>query len=96
MTTGENGFRGPGTGVDEQPPVAYRSRGSARDTRKRMLGVNVAIGTFLSFGMLPLAAAPTAQADIEDVFDQLFSPFVDAATSGVDWDAFTDATAWST
>uniref|UniRef100_UPI00061A9F0D hypothetical protein n=1 Tax=Mycobacterium sp. UM_Kg1 TaxID=1545691 RepID=UPI00061A9F0D len=29
-------------------------------------------------------------------FDQLFSPFVDAATSGVDWDAFTDATAWST
>ncbi|WP_155943295.1 hypothetical protein [Mycobacterium sp. UM_WGJ] len=44
--------------------------------------------------MLPLASAPAAQADIEDVFEQLFSPFADAATGTLDWEAFTDSTAW--
>lgn len=70
-----------------------QSRGRAR---KRVRQANLAIGAFLSCGMLPLAAAPAAQADLEDVFDQLFSPFVDTASSSLDWEAFSDATAWET
>ncbi|WP_152665590.1 hypothetical protein, partial [Mycobacterium sp. UM_Kg1] len=56
----------------------------------------LAVAACTGVGIAVLLPAVPARADLDDVFDQLFSPFVDAATSGVDWDAFTDATAWST
>ncbi|WP_152664790.1 PGRS repeat-containing protein [Mycobacterium sp. UM_Kg27] len=90
MTTGESAF----WGTDRQSSATHGSRGIGRYTRKRMLTTPLAIGAFACFGMLPLASAPAAQADIEDVFEQLFSPFADAATGTPDWDAFTDSTAW--
>lgn len=54
----------------------------------------IGAGALLSLGMLPLATAPAAQADIDDVIGQLFSPFMDTATSTVDWDAFLAPPAW--
>ncbi len=90
MTTGESAF----WGTDRQSSATHGSRGIGRYTRKRMLTTPLAIGAFACFGMLPLASAPAAQADIEDVFEQLFSPFADAATGTLDWEAFTDSTAW--
>ena len=36
--------------------------------RNRMIGTGSAVAAFLAFGMTPLAPAPTAQADFEDLF----------------------------
>ncbi|ORV66353.1 hypothetical protein AWC09_01520 [Mycolicibacter hiberniae] len=47
-------------------------------------------------GIAVLLPAVPARADLDDVFDELFSPFVDAATSGVDWGALLDSAAWET
>ncbi|MGH3523975.1 MAG: hypothetical protein ACRDU4_14425, partial [Mycobacterium sp.] len=70
--------------------------GTARARRhSRGVGFTTAVGTFLAFGMTPLVAVPPAQADVvEDVVDQIFSSFLDAATNAVDWGALATPAAW--
>ncbi|MGH3560749.1 MAG: PGRS repeat-containing protein, partial [Mycobacterium sp.] len=60
-----------------------------------MVGSGATVGAFLVFGMTPLATAPSARAEIVDeVIDQILSPFMDATPSSVDWDALLTPTAW--
>ncbi|ORV39598.1 hypothetical protein AWC02_19660 [Mycolicibacter engbaekii] len=47
-------------------------------------------------GMAALLPAIPARADLDDVFDELFAPFVDAASSTLDWGALSDSAAWET
>lgn len=96
MTTSDNAFWGPASSADRRHATCRRSRGIRRDARKRTIGADIAIGALLTFGTIPLATAPAARADIDDVFDQLFSPFMDAATNTVDWEAFSAPAAWGT
>ncbi|HET9874921.1 MAG TPA: cellulase family glycosylhydrolase [Mycobacterium sp.] len=49
----------------------------------------------MAFGMMSLTPAPPARADVVDaVVDQILSPFMDAATNTVDWDALLSPAAW--
>ncbi|MGB3894067.1 MAG: PGRS repeat-containing protein, partial [Mycolicibacter sinensis] len=59
--------------------------------RKRVVGAASAVGAFLAFGMAPLAAAPTAHADVDfdlgDVFGDLFSSWTSTDLGdGATWD----------
>jgi endoglycosylceramidase len=61
----------------------------------RVGGVGTAVGVFLAFGMAPLATAPSARADVVDaVLDDVLAPFMDAATSALDWNALLAPAAW--
>ena len=47
------------------------------------------------FGIAPLAVPAMARADVaDDVIDQVFAPFIDAATDNADWGALVDPAAW--
>ncbi|HET9874969.1 MAG TPA: hypothetical protein VFQ37_04295, partial [Mycobacterium sp.] len=70
-----------------------RHRNSKRG-RGRLVGLAAAAGAALTFGLTPLATAPPARADVDDVIDQILSPFMDAATNTVDWDALLSPAAW--
>ncbi|HET9875937.1 MAG TPA: cellulase family glycosylhydrolase [Mycobacterium sp.] len=49
----------------------------------------------MAFGLTPLAPAPPARADvIDNVLDQILTPFMDATTNTVDWDALLSPVAW--
>ncbi|MGB3895364.1 MAG: hypothetical protein WA942_14060, partial [Mycolicibacter sinensis] len=52
---------------------------AGQQRRNRAIGASSAVAAFLAFGMAPLATAPPAQADLEDLFDfswfnELFAP----------------------
>lgn len=66
--------------------------GSRRGSR--FFGAGTAVGTFLAFGMGPLAAAPAAHADIDDVLVDLFGQDLGDAFAGLgaDWG---DQDAWT-
>jgi endoglycosylceramidase len=57
----------------------------------RVVGLGAAAGMVLSLGTTPLAAGPSARADVLDaVIDQILAPVIDAATNTVNpatWDA---------
>lgn len=62
---------------------------------RRVAGLGTAVGAFLAFGVMPLAAAPAASAEgFEDMFDQVLAPFMDTTTGGLDWDAVFSPAAW--
>ena len=67
-----------------------------RHVNARFVGLTAATGAFLTFGLAPLAAAPAAHADFDEALDIAFAPFVDAATSTLDWDAVLSPSAWDT
>jgi len=67
---------------------------SEPDIRTR-IAAGTAAGALSALGLLPLAASPAARADVADeVIGQVFSPFIDTATSVVDWTAFFDPAHW--
>ncbi|MGB3520856.1 MAG: PGRS repeat-containing protein, partial [Mycobacterium sp.] len=72
----------------------YRQSGfKGRRRSSRALGSGTAVSAFLAFGLGPLAAAPTAQADIEDVWVDLFGQ--DLGTAVADLSAnWGDQAAW--
>src|SRR3984885_11139002 len=55
---------------------AHRKKGQRR--RNLAIGSGSAVGAFLAFGMAPLAAAPPAKADIEDI---IFEPIINSLAS---------------
>ena len=57
---------------------AHRKKGQRR--RNLAIGSGSAVGAFLAFGMAPLAAAPPAKADIEDM---IFEPIINSL-AGID------------
>jgi hypothetical protein len=59
-------------------------RSNARPHGGRLVGLATAAGAFLALGMTPLAAAPAARADIDDLFIQ---PIVEAIGQGLDVDS---------
>ena len=70
---------------------AHRKKGSRR--RNLAIGGGSAVGAFLAFGMTPLAAAPPAHADIEDL---IFEPIINSLagidpTLGVDLTSLVDS-----
>lgn len=72
-----------------------RSDGNRAALRRGCVGAATAVGALLAHTMTPLVAAPSARADVVDeVLDVALSPFIDAATNGVDWDALGTPAAW--
>ncbi|TXH10575.1 MAG: hypothetical protein E6R04_04985, partial [Spirochaetes bacterium] len=64
-----------------------------RGRSKRVLGAGSAVGAFLAFGMGPLASAPAAQADVEDVLFDLFGQGLGDAFTGLNTN-FADLDSW--
>ncbi|WP_407695173.1 PGRS repeat-containing protein, partial [Mycolicibacter icosiumassiliensis] len=62
----------------------------------RVIGFTATTSAFLTFGLAPLAAAPTAQADFDDAIETAMAPFLDATTGNLDWDAVFAPSAWDT
>jgi len=62
----------------------------------RAIAMASTTGVFLAFGLAPLATAPAAHADFDDVVDLAIATFVDPSTNTVDWDAVLSPTAWDT
>jgi hypothetical protein len=56
-----------------------RSRNGKRCRRGRVVGLGTTAGAFLALGMIPLATAPRAHADVEDIFQ----PVIDAIAQAV-------------
>ncbi|MGB3894374.1 MAG: PGRS repeat-containing protein, partial [Mycolicibacter sinensis] len=62
--------------------------------RDRAVGAAASVGAFLAFGMAPLASAPAANADFDDLVADLFDPSAwgnlsndfDSLFTGSDWD----------
>lgn len=79
-----------------------KSRRAAARCRRgpRVVGAGTAVGAFLAFGTAPLAAAPPARADVEDMLidqvTELFDPstWADATALGQVWDTLSDPHAW--
>ncbi|ORA80280.1 PGRS repeat-containing protein, partial [Mycolicibacter kumamotonensis] len=57
------------------------------------MGAAASVGAFLAFGMAPLAAAPTAGADFDDLVSDLFDPSAWGNLSG-DFDSLFSSTGW--
>src|SRR5690625_3273361 len=68
--------------------------------RNRVIGASSTVGAFLTFGMIPLAPTPPAQADEFDWILDLFDPSLwlaadpTDAVAGLDLDAWFDPSAW--
>lgn len=70
-------------------------KGIRQAGRGRAVGLATAAGVFVAFGIAQLVTAPSARADVvDDVIDQVMSPFVDAATSSIDWDSLLSSATW--
>ncbi|MGB3896047.1 MAG: PGRS repeat-containing protein, partial [Mycolicibacter sinensis] len=68
-------------------------RNSGRRANNRLIGAGSTVAAFLAFGMAPLAAAPTAHADLD--FDWLTDLFNPVSDSTVGWDSSAwDSSAW--
>lgn len=74
--------------------MASHRQGGSKARRSRVFGAGTAVSAFLTFGMAPLAATPTAHADIEDVWVDLFGPDLGTAVADLsaDWG---DQAAWA-
>lgn len=72
---------------------AERNGGSGKRGRDRTVGAAASVGAFLAFGMAPLAAAPTAGADFDDLVSDLFDPSAWGNLSG-DFDSLFSSTGW--
>ena len=57
-----------------------RDSRNAKARRRRVVGLSCTAGAFLAFGLTPLATAPRAHADMEDVIVQ---PVIDAIAQAV-------------
>ena len=80
-----------------------RQTGSKGRRSSRMLGAGSAVGAFLAFGMAPLAAAPAANADIDDALVDLFGQGLGDAVANLGanfgdqdaWEVVLDPASWT-
>ncbi len=74
-----------------------QSRGFAA-RRGRAIGMSAGAGAFLAFGLSPLTALPSAQADVlTDWVDLIIDPVVNAAppVEALDFSAWLDPSTWN-
>ncbi|WP_396879155.1 PGRS repeat-containing protein, partial [Mycolicibacter heraklionensis] len=69
------------------------AQGHGRVNRQRAVGATGSVAGFLAFGVMPLCAAPAAQADFG--FEDLFDPAAWIQTAPADFDGWTEPSAWA-
>ncbi|MBS9536260.1 hypothetical protein KIH27_22020, partial [Mycobacterium sp. M1] len=75
--------------------IGGNRRGTAGRAARYRRGIGLAgtAAAFLAFGLGP-TPAPAHADPLDEVIEQALSPFLDAATSGVDWAAVSSPAAW--